>query len=61
MNIRPITLLKESLTPLKDKKKEDIDMLVIRENSEGEYAGDWLFKGKPEEVVLQTGVFPEKG
>src|SRR5699024_7889958 len=38
-------------------------MLVIRENSEGEYAGagDWLFKGKPEEVVLQTGVFSRKG
>lgn len=63
VNIRPITLLDESLTPLKDKTKEDIDMLVIRENSEGEYAGagDWLFKGKPEEVVLQTGVFSRKG
>jgi tartrate dehydrogenase/decarboxylase/D-malate dehydrogenase len=63
VNIRPITLLNESLTPLKGKTKEDIDMLVIRENSEGEYAGagDWLFKGKPEEVVLQTGVFSRKG
>jgi tartrate dehydrogenase/decarboxylase/D-malate dehydrogenase len=38
-------------------------MLVIRENSEGEYAGagDWLYRGKPEEVVLQTGVFSRKG
>jgi tartrate dehydrogenase/decarboxylase/D-malate dehydrogenase len=38
-------------------------MLVVRENSEGEYAGagEWLFKGKPEEVVLQTGVFSRKG
>ncbi|MBO1002989.1 tartrate dehydrogenase [Pseudogracilibacillus auburnensis] len=63
VNLRPITLLNESLTPLKDKTKEDIDFLVIRENSEGEYAGagDWLFKGKPEEVVLQTGVFSRKG
>lgn len=63
VNLRPITLINESLTPLKDKKKEDIDFLVIRENSEGEYAGagDWLFKGKPEEVVLQTGVFSRKG
>src|SRR5699024_7653238 len=43
--------------------KRDIDLLVIRENSEGEYAGagDWLYKGKPEEVVLQTGVFSRKG
>jgi len=63
VNIRPITLLNESLTPLKEKTTEDIDFLVIRENSEGEYAGagDWLFEGKPEEVVLQTGVFSRKG
>src|SRR5690625_3561595 len=63
VNIRPITLLNESLTPLKDKTTKDIDFLVIRENSEGEYAGagDWLFKGKPEEVVLQIGVFSGKG
>ena len=63
VNIRPISLLDSSLTPLKGKSKEDIDFLVIRENSEGEYAGagDWLFKGKPEEVVLQTGVFSRKG
>jgi tartrate dehydrogenase/decarboxylase/D-malate dehydrogenase len=63
VNIRPITLLKGAHCPLKNVKREDIDMLFIRENSEGEYAGagDWLFKGKPEEVVLQTGVFSRKG
>ena len=38
-------------------------MIVIRENSEGEYAGagDWLYKDQPNEVVLQTGVFSRKG
>ncbi|MFC4557670.1 tartrate dehydrogenase [Virgibacillus kekensis] len=63
VNLRPVKLLNQSLTPLKSKTEEDIDFLVIRENSEGEYAGagDWLFKGKPEEVVLQTGVFSRKG
>ncbi len=63
VNIRPITLLNPTLTPLKNKTREEIDFLVIRENSEGEYAGagDWLYKGKPEEVVLQTGVFSRKG
>lgn len=63
INIRPIRLLKGAPCPLKDVKREDINMLFIRENSEGEYAGagDWLFKGKPEEVVLQTGVFSRKG
>lgn len=63
VNLRPVTLLNPSLTPLKGKTEQDIDFLVIRENSEGEYsgAGDWLYKGKPEEVVLQTGVFSRKG
>ena len=63
VNLRPVTLLNPSLTPLKEKTEKDIDFLVIRENSEGEYAGagNWLYKGKPEEVVLQTGVFSRKG
>jgi len=63
VNLRPIKLLQGAPCVLKNVTKEDIDMLVIRENSEGEYAGagDWLFKGKAEEVVLQTGVFSRKG
>ncbi len=63
INIRPVKLLKGAPCPLKDVTREDIDMLFIRENSEGEYAGagDWLFKGKENEVVLQTGVFSRKG
>lgn len=63
VNLRPVKLLAGAPCPLKDVKREQIDMLVVRENSEGEYAGagDWLFKGKPEEVVLQTGVFSRKG
>ncbi|MBP3041700.1 tartrate dehydrogenase [Bacillaceae bacterium Marseille-Q3522] len=63
VNLRPVKLLDASLTPLKNKKEKEIDFLVIRENSEGEYAGcgEWLYKGKAEEVVLQTGVFSRKG
>ncbi|MCE5285630.1 MAG: tartrate dehydrogenase [Pelosinus sp.] len=63
VNIRPVKLLNGAPCPLKNISREQIDMIVIRENSEGEYAGagDWLFKGKPEEVVLQTGVFSRKG
>lgn len=63
VNLRPIKLLNGAPTVLKDCKPGDIDMLVVRENSEGEYAGagDWLFKGQKEEVVLQTGVFSRKG
>ncbi|MBP2626195.1 MAG: tartrate dehydrogenase [Firmicutes bacterium] len=63
VNLRPVKLLEGAPCPLKDIRREQIDMIVVRENSEGEYsgAGDWLFKGKPEEVVLQTGVFSRKG
>lgn len=63
VNLRPIKLLNGAPTVLKNCNPGDIDMLVVRENSEGEYAGagDWLFVGQPEEVVLQTGVFSRKG
>ena len=63
VNVRPVKLLDGAPCPLKDVTRDQIDMIVIRENSEGEYAGagDWLFKGMPEEVVLQTGVFSRKG
>lgn len=63
VNLRPVKLLNGAPCPLKDVDRKDIDMIVVRENSEGEYAGEgsWLFRGQPEEVVLQTGVFSRKG
>lgn len=63
VNLRPVKLLKGAPCPLKDVKESDIDMIFIRENSEGEYAGSgsWLFKGKPNEVVIQDGVFSRVG
>ncbi|MFJ7368823.1 tartrate dehydrogenase [Lysinibacillus sp. NPDC098008] len=63
VNLRPIQLLNGAICPIVGGNKENINMLFIRENSEGEYAGvgDWLFKGKKEEVVLQTGVFSREG
>ena len=63
VNLRPVKLLGGAPCPLKDVKTEDVDMLFIRENSEGEYAGSgsWLFKGKPNEVVIQDGVFSRHG
>ena len=63
VNVRPVKLLNGAPCPLEGCKKGDIDMIVIRENSEGEYAGagDWLYKGQPNEVVLQTGVFSRHG
>jgi len=63
VNLRPVKLLKGAPCPLSGINNEDIDMIYIRENSEGEYAGEgaWLFKDKPEEVVLQHAVFSRKG
>ena len=58
-----VKLLNGAPCPLKDVKREDVNMTFIRENSEGEYAGSgsWLFKGKPNEVVIQDGVFSRTG
>lgn len=63
VNLRPIVLLKGAPCPLKDVKREEIDMIFVRENSEGEYAGSgsWLYRGKPNEVVIQDGVFSRVG
>lgn len=63
VNVRPVKLLKGAPCPLNGVKREDIDMLFIRENSEGEYAGSgsWLYKDKPNEVVIQNGVFSRVG
>lgn len=63
VNLRPIKLLAEHLCPLKDKKPEDIDMVVVRENTEDLYAGigGFLKKGTADEVALQEMVFTRKG
>ncbi len=63
INLRPVKLLSGAPCPLKDVKIEDVDMTFVRENTEGEYAGSgsWLFKDKPNEVVIQDGVFSRKG
>ncbi len=63
INLRPVKLLRGAPCPLKDVKPEDIDMTFVRENSEGEYAGSgaWLYKGQPNEVVIQNGVFSRHG
>ena len=63
VNLRPVKLLKGAPCPLKDVDRKDINMTFIRENSEGEYAGSgsWLFKNRPNEVVIQNGVFSRVG
>ncbi|HET6419724.1 MAG TPA: 3-isopropylmalate dehydrogenase [Geobacteraceae bacterium] len=63
VNLRPIKLYPNVETPLKDKKPEDIDFVVVRENTEGLYvgAGGNMRKGTPDEVAIQTSINTRKG
>ena len=62
-NVRPVKLLDESLCPLKNVKAEDIDFVVIRENTEGPYvdAGGVLKQGTAEEIATQEDFNTRKG
>src|SRR5512137_1984728 len=63
INLRPVKLYDERFCPLKDKKAEDIDFVVVRENNEGLYtgAGGFVFKGTPNEVAIQESVNTRRG
>ena len=60
-NVRPAVLYKGVDSPLS--KPGDIDMIVVRENTEGEYAqvGGFLYQHHPDEVAIQTSVFTRRG
>ncbi len=63
INLRPVRLLNERLTPLRDKTTEDIDFVVFRENTEGAYcgAGGFLKKGTIDEIATQEEVNTRRG
>jgi len=63
INLRPVKLYPGVDCPLKDKGPEDIDFVVVRENTEGLYAGTggFLRKGTPDEVAVQESVNTRKG
>jgi 3-isopropylmalate dehydrogenase len=63
INLRPVKLYPGVDTPLKDKGPEDIDYVVVRENTEGLYAGAGgvLKKGTPDEVAIQESINTRKG
>jgi tartrate dehydrogenase/decarboxylase/D-malate dehydrogenase len=63
VNLRPAYLFAGVPCPLAGKKPGSIDMLVYRENTEGEYApvGGNLYQGTEHEVAVQTGVFTKRG
>ena len=63
VNLRPIKLYPGVATPLRSATPESVDMVVVRENTEGEYsASGGLFKmGTPDGFALQTAIFTQKG
>jgi len=63
VNVRPIRVLEGIESPLRAGTSETVDMLCIRENSEGEYAGvgGRSHVGRPGEVALQTSVYTRHG
>ncbi|MBU0734231.1 MAG: 3-isopropylmalate dehydrogenase [Proteobacteria bacterium] len=63
INLRPVALFEGVDTPLKGKGPGDIDFVVVRENSEGMYAGGGGFfkKGTPDEIAIQESVNTRKG
>jgi 3-isopropylmalate dehydrogenase len=58
INLRPVRLLNDRLTPLLNRKTNDIDFVVFRENTEGAYcgAGGFLKQGTADEIALQDEV-----
>jgi tartrate dehydrogenase/decarboxylase / D-malate dehydrogenase len=63
INLRPVRLLEGVRSPLAGRGPRDIDMLIVRENNEGEYSeiGGRLYKGSPEEMAVQQAIFTRKG
>ena len=63
INLRPVKLYPGVETPLAGKGPDDIDFVVVRENTEDLYCGTggFLKKGTPDEVAVQTAVYTRKG
>jgi tartrate dehydrogenase/decarboxylase/D-malate dehydrogenase len=62
-NVRPTRILPGVTSPLRDTGPGDLDWVIVRENSEGEYAGQGgrTHRGLPEEVATETAIFTRKG
>ena len=63
VNARPVELLQERLTPLRDRSEKDVKFMVFRENTEGLYVGVGGFfkKGTADEIAVQEDVNSRKG
>jgi tartrate dehydrogenase/decarboxylase / D-malate dehydrogenase len=63
VNLRPVRLLRGVKCPLADRKPDEIDFVVVRENNEGEYSeiGGRLYRGTDSEMAVQESVFTKRG
>lgn len=63
INLRPVKLYPGVWTPIKDKGPQDIDFVVVRENTEGIYKGlgEFRDKGTPDEIAIQISENSRKG
>jgi 3-isopropylmalate dehydrogenase len=63
INLRPVRLLDARLTPLRNRKADEIDFVVFRENTEGAYcgAGGFLKKGTADEIATQEELNTRRG
>jgi len=63
VNLRPIRLLPGVRSPLRDATPDDLDLVVVRENNEGEYSeiGGRLYAGTPQELAVQQATFTRLG
>ena len=62
-NVRPAYLYPGVTSPLAGRQAGEIDMVIVRENTEGEYApvGGFAYHNQPEEIAIQTSVFTRRG
>ena len=63
VNLRPIRLMPNVTSPLRDRHTGDIDIMLVRENTEGEYSdrGQTLHAGSEDETVIQESIFSRRG
>src|SRR5581483_11644431 len=63
VSVRPARLLPGIRGPLARRGPDEIDFVVVRENTEGEYSGvgGFAHRGQPAEVALQTAVYTRAG
>lgn len=63
INLRPVRLLPGLQSPLSGRTPQDIDLVIVRENNEGEYSqiGGRLYRNEPEELAVQQSIFTRQG